>query len=86
MWKIAEVRPIRPAAVLVPVVDHAEPTVLLTQRTQHLPDHAGQIAFPGGKIDPSDDRSAAPRRCARRRRRSASTARMSSRSAISTST
>jgi 8-oxo-dGTP pyrophosphatase MutT (NUDIX family) len=54
MRKIAAVRPIRPAAVLVPVVDHAEPTVLLTQRAQHLPDHAGQVSFPGGKIDESD--------------------------------
>ena len=54
MQKIAEVRPIRPAAVLVPVVDHSEPTVLLTQRSAHLPDHAGQASFPGGKIDKSD--------------------------------
>lgn len=54
MQKIAEVRPIRPAAVLVPVVDHTEPTVLLTQRAQHLPDHPGQISFPGGKIDEQD--------------------------------
>jgi 8-oxo-dGTP pyrophosphatase MutT (NUDIX family) len=54
MRKIAEVRPIRPAAVLVPIVDHPEPTVLLTQRAQHLPDHAGQVSFPGGKIDKSD--------------------------------
>jgi 8-oxo-dGTP pyrophosphatase MutT (NUDIX family) len=55
MQKIAEVRPIRPAAVLVPIVDHAEPTVLLTQRAQHLPDHPGQVSFPGGKIDKSDE-------------------------------
>jgi 8-oxo-dGTP pyrophosphatase MutT (NUDIX family) len=54
MKKIAEVRPIRPAAVLVPVVDHDELTVLLTQRAQHLPDHPGQVSFPGGKIDQSD--------------------------------
>jgi 8-oxo-dGTP pyrophosphatase MutT (NUDIX family) len=54
MAKIAAVRPIRPAAVLVPIVDHAEPTVLLTQRAQHLPDHAGQVSFPGGKIDAED--------------------------------
>jgi 8-oxo-dGTP pyrophosphatase MutT (NUDIX family) len=54
MQKVAEVRPIRPAAVLVPVVDHSEPTVLLTQRSAHLPDHAGQVSFPGGKIDKSD--------------------------------
>jgi len=51
---IAEVRPIRPAAVLIPVVDHPEPTVLLTLRSSALPDHAGQIAFPGGKIDAAD--------------------------------
>ncbi len=49
------VRPIRPAAVLVPVVDRAQPTILLTQRSAHLPDHAGQISFPGGKIDPGDE-------------------------------
>jgi len=55
MAKIAQVRPIRPAAVLVPIVDHPEPTVLLTQRAQHLPDHPGQISFPGGKIDKSDE-------------------------------
>lgn len=53
--KVAQVRPIRPAAVLVPIVEHPEPTVLLTQRAQHLPDHPGQISFPGGKIDKSDE-------------------------------
>jgi 8-oxo-dGTP pyrophosphatase MutT (NUDIX family) len=51
---IAREQPVRPAAVLIPVVDHPEPTVLLTQRSAHLNDHAGQIAFPGGKIDPID--------------------------------
>ena len=51
---IAAVRPIRPAAVLVPIVDRPEPTVLLTQRTTELSSHAGQIAFPGGKIDAGD--------------------------------
>jgi 8-oxo-dGTP pyrophosphatase MutT (NUDIX family) len=54
MKKISEVRPIRPAAVLVPVIDHPEPTVLLTQRAQHLPNHPGQISFPGGKIEKAD--------------------------------
>ena len=54
MQKVAEVRPIRPAAVLVAIVDHPEPTILLTQRAQHLPDHPGQVSFPGGKIDKSD--------------------------------
>ncbi len=46
---------LRPAAVLVPVVVHlGEFTVLMTQRTDHLPSHAGQIAFPGGKMEPKD--------------------------------
>src|SRR5205823_10227878 len=53
-WEQAGVKPSRPAAVLVPVVDHAEPGVLLTMRTSDLPSHAGQIAFPGGKIDRTD--------------------------------
>ena len=48
---IAREQPVRPAAVLIPVVDHPQPTVLLTQRSAHLNDHAGQISFPGGKID-----------------------------------
>jgi 8-oxo-dGTP pyrophosphatase MutT (NUDIX family) len=47
-------RPHRPAAVLIPVVERAAPTVLLTQRNAHLSSHAGQIAFPGGKIDAGD--------------------------------
>jgi len=51
---IAEERPIRPAAVLIGIVEHAQPTVLLTQRATHLNDHAGQVAFPGGKIDATD--------------------------------
>ena len=51
---IAREQPVRPAAVLIPVVDHDEPTVLLTQRSAHLNEHAGQIAFPGGKIDATD--------------------------------
>ena len=45
----------RPAAVLVPLVDHAGGmSVLLTQRTAHLSAHAGQIAFPGGRIEKHD--------------------------------
>jgi 8-oxo-dGTP pyrophosphatase MutT (NUDIX family) len=44
-----------PAAVLVPVVRRSpELTVLLTQRTGHLKSHAGQVAFPGGKLDLDD--------------------------------
>ncbi|MBV8840700.1 MAG: CoA pyrophosphatase [Alphaproteobacteria bacterium] len=53
-WAQAGVTPSRPAAVLVPVVDHPEPGVLLTMRTSDLPSHAGQIAFPGGKIERTD--------------------------------
>jgi hypothetical protein len=52
---IAGVRPIRLAAVLVPIIERDEQSVLLTQRTAHLADHAGQISFPGGKIDGSDE-------------------------------
>ena len=48
---IAKERPVRPAAVLVPIVEHEMPTVLLTKRAEHLNEHAGQISFPGGKID-----------------------------------
>jgi 8-oxo-dGTP pyrophosphatase MutT (NUDIX family) len=44
-----------PAAVLVPIVTRAPGlTVLLTRRTDHLHDHAGQVSFPGGRIDPGD--------------------------------
>jgi 8-oxo-dGTP pyrophosphatase MutT (NUDIX family) len=43
-----------PAAVLVPVRASSRPSIILTERTAHLTAHAGQIAFPGGKIDPSD--------------------------------
>ena len=43
------------AAVLVAVTDRPEPGVLLTQRTETLSHHPGQIAFPGGRIDPDDD-------------------------------
>jgi 8-oxo-dGTP pyrophosphatase MutT (NUDIX family) len=56
---IAAVRPIRLAAVLVPIIERDEPSVLFTQRTAHLADHAGQISFPGGKIDVSDESPAA---------------------------
>ncbi len=54
LWQRAGVSATKPAAVLVPIVDRAEPTVLLTQRTAELASHAGQVAFPGGKIDPGD--------------------------------
>lgn len=45
-----------PAAVLVPIVDHEDGlTVLFTQRASHLRRHAGQISFPGGRIEPTDE-------------------------------
>ncbi len=48
-------RSLIPAAVLVPIVEReAGLTVLLTRRTDHLDDHAGQVAFPGGRIEASD--------------------------------
>ena len=46
----------RDAAVLIPVVGHADtPTILLTQRSRQLAKHSGQIAFPGGKIDQNEN-------------------------------
>jgi 8-oxo-dGTP pyrophosphatase MutT (NUDIX family) len=46
----------RPAAVLVPLVDRPEGlTVLLTQRSEHLKNHAGQISFPGGRVEAIDE-------------------------------
>jgi 8-oxo-dGTP pyrophosphatase MutT (NUDIX family) len=47
--------PMKPAAVLVPVVDRADGlTVILTRRTDNLASHPGQVSFPGGHIEPSD--------------------------------
>ncbi len=46
--------PAKPAAVLIPVIARPVPTILLTQRSSDMPDHSGQIAFPGGKIEPGD--------------------------------
>ena len=50
----AVMEPPRPAAVLVPIVRRNQLTVLFTQRTDHLSSHAGQISFPGGKVDRTD--------------------------------
>jgi 8-oxo-dGTP pyrophosphatase MutT (NUDIX family) len=55
LWERAGVSAIKPAAVLIPVVERSAPTVLLTLRTAELASHAGQIAFPGGRIDPNDE-------------------------------
>jgi 8-oxo-dGTP pyrophosphatase MutT (NUDIX family) len=47
--------PIKDAAVLIPLIDRPEGmTVLLTQRTAHLANHAGQVSFPGGRADLAD--------------------------------
>lgn len=50
---------LRPAAVLVGIVARQPLTVLLTRRTAHLSEHGGQIAFPGGRIEPSDETATA---------------------------
>lgn len=48
-------RPLRPAAVLVPIwLRPGGPRLILTKRSSHLKHHPGQIAFPGGKVDPTD--------------------------------
>ena len=52
--KPREARRLSPAAVLVPIVQRAEPTILFTQRTEHLPRHAGQVSFPGGRAHEGD--------------------------------
>jgi 8-oxo-dGTP pyrophosphatase MutT (NUDIX family) len=53
-----------PAAVLVPIIAHAEGlTVLFTRRTAHLKAHSGQVSFPGGRAEPGD---ASPERTALR--------------------
>jgi 8-oxo-dGTP pyrophosphatase MutT (NUDIX family) len=46
---------IRPAAVLIAVTDRPDPGVLLTHRPETMRAHPGQVAFPGGKLDPGED-------------------------------
>lgn len=56
--QLADVLPdsgrLAPAAVLVGIVAHDRPSILLTLRTETLSNHAGQVSFPGGRIDPED--------------------------------
>lgn len=52
---VATAEPATPAAVLIAITDRSEPGVLLTVRHEALRTHAGQIAFPGGRIDPGED-------------------------------
>jgi 8-oxo-dGTP pyrophosphatase MutT (NUDIX family) len=47
------------AAVLIAITDRPKPGVILTVRREHLRTHAGQIAFPGGRVDPDEDAIAA---------------------------
>lgn len=52
--------PLRSAAVLVGIVEERSgPTILLTRRTDHLTEHAGEVSFPGGRIDPGDEHAEA---------------------------
>jgi 8-oxo-dGTP pyrophosphatase MutT (NUDIX family) len=60
---LAVMPPPRPAAVLVPIVLRPALTVLLTQRSNDVPSHPGQISFPGGKLEQAD---AGPLACALR--------------------
>jgi 8-oxo-dGTP pyrophosphatase MutT (NUDIX family) len=48
-----------PAAVLIALTEREEPGVILTVRREHLRTHAGQVAFPGGRVDPEEDATAA---------------------------
>lgn len=48
-----------PAAVLVAITDRPKPGVILTQRPDTMRNHAGQVAFPGGRVDPGEDAVAA---------------------------
>ena len=54
-----------PAAVLIALTDRDDPGVVLTVRREHLRTHAGQIAFPGGRVDDGEDAIAAALREAR---------------------
>ncbi|MFC3441312.1 CoA pyrophosphatase [Sphingobium rhizovicinum] len=52
--RIVEDIALAPAAVLVAITDRPEPGLILTERATTLRKHAGQIAFPGGRVDPGD--------------------------------
>lgn len=59
LWIVPKDRPLKPAAVLVLIVRKPVPTIVFTQRTAHLTDHAGQISFPGGRVEETDANAAA---------------------------
>lgn len=54
-FRPAERPALRDAAVLIPIVLRDEPTVLMTTRSDALRSHTGQVAFPGGRLDPGED-------------------------------
>jgi 8-oxo-dGTP pyrophosphatase MutT (NUDIX family) len=45
---------LKPAAILLPIIEREEPSILLTKRSDNMPTHAGQISFPGGRVHPGD--------------------------------
>lgn len=45
---------LKPAAILLPIIEREEPSVLLTKRSDNMPTHAGQISFPGGRAHAGD--------------------------------
>lgn len=51
---VDDIANLKVAAVLVPIIDAPEPRVLLTVRREDMRSHAGQVAFPGGRLDPED--------------------------------
>lgn len=53
---VSEARTLKPAAVLIPIIERsAGMRVLFTRRADHLARHAGQVSFPGGRLDEGDD-------------------------------
>ncbi len=61
--RAAHIQTLKPAAVLIAFFERTDsrdgPQILLTQRTSHLHDHAGQISFPGGRVDAGDANASA---------------------------
>ena len=58
-WNLAELRDLlpdelTPAAVLIGIVTHDEPTLIFTRRNEVMTHHAGQISFPGGRVEPDE--------------------------------
>jgi 8-oxo-dGTP pyrophosphatase MutT (NUDIX family) len=58
-YRLDEISDFRDAAVLIAITDRPEPGVLLTLRTEKLRSHAGQVALPGGRVDPGDEHAIA---------------------------